>query len=79
MFENELEEKEKINIFDSISGSLELLCHELSNYELEGADYLLKIKTKDISLLDKSKINYLYQLGYIETKGKIEEIKNIVY
>ncbi len=78
MFENELVEKEKINIFDGISGSLELLCHELSNYELEGADYLLKIKTKDISLLDKSKINYLYQLGYIEMKGKIKEIKKLL-
>ena len=78
VFENEIVEKEKINIFDSISGSLELLCHELSNYELEGADYLLKIKTKDISLLDKSKIKYLYQLGYIETKGKINEIKKLI-
>lgn len=78
VFENELVEKEKINIFDGISGSLELLCHELSTYELEGADYLLKIKTKDVSLLDKSKINYLYQLGYIEMKGKIKEIKKLI-
>ena len=71
-------EKEKINIFDGISGSLELLCHELANYELEGADYLLKIKTKDISLLDKSKIDYLYQLGYIKMKGKINEVKKLI-
>lgn len=78
VFQNEIEEKEKINIFDTVSGSIELLCHELSNYELEGADYLLKIKTKDISLLDKSKIKYLYQLGYIETKGKMQEIKKLM-
>ena len=78
VFQNEIEKKEKINIIDSISGSIELLCHELSNYELEGADYLLKIKTKNISLLDKSKINYLYNLGYIETKGRIKEIKKII-
>lgn len=78
VFQNEIQKKEKINIFDVITESIELLCHELSNYELEGADYLLKIKTKDISLLDKSKIKYLYQLGYIETKGKIKEIKKTI-
>ncbi len=77
VFQNEIEKKEKINIFDSITGSIELLCHELSNYELDGADYLIKIKTKDISLLDKSKMKYLYELGYIETKGKINEIKKL--
>lgn len=37
---------------------------ELSNYELYGADYLLKIKTKEVSLLDSSEINYLYNQGY---------------
>lgn len=78
VFQNEIEEKQKINIIDNISNSIEILCHELSNYELEGADYLLKIKTKDISLLDKSKIKYLYQLGYIEAKGKISEIKKLI-
>lgn len=78
VFQNEIEEKQKINIIDSISNSIEILCHELSNYELEGADYLLKIKTKEISLLDKSKIKYLYQLGYIEAKGKISEIKKLI-
>ena len=78
VFQNEIEEKQKINIIDSISNSIEILCHELSNYELEGADYLLKIKTKEISLLDKSKIKYLYQVGYIEAKGKINEIKKLI-
>lgn len=30
-----------------------------------------------IHLLDKNKIDYLYNLGYIETKGKIKEIKEL--
>lgn len=76
IFQNEIKEKNEINMFDVISGSMELLCRELSNYELNGADYLLKIKTKNIKLLDKTKMDYLYNLGYIETKGKINEIKN---
>lgn len=78
VFQNEIKEKNKIDIFDVISGSLELLCRELSNYELNGVDYLLKIKTKNIQLLDKIKLDYLYNLGYIETKGKIREIKELI-
>lgn len=78
VFQNEIKEKNKIDMFDVISGSMELLCRELSNYELNGADYLLKIKTKNIQLLDKTKLDYLYNLGYIETKGKIREIKELI-
>mgnify|MGYP004651069925 FL=1 len=78
IFQNEIKEKNKIDMFDVISGSMELLCRELSNYELNGADYLLKIKTKNIQLLDKTKLDYLYNLGYIETKGKIREIKELI-
>lgn len=78
VFQNEIKEKNKINMFDVVSSSMELLCRELSNYELNGADYLLKIKTKNISLLDKTKLDYLYNLGYIETKGKIREIKELI-
>lgn len=78
VFKNIIEEKEKINIVDVVSNSLDILCHELSNYELYGADYLINIETKNISLLDKSKIEYLYQLGYIETKKKINEIRKLI-
>lgn len=41
---------------------------ELSKYELSGADYLIKIKSKKISLLDMSKMDYFYELGYTEAK-----------
>ena len=78
IFQNEIKEKNKIDMFDVISGSMELLCRELSNYELNGADYLLKIKTKNIQLLDKTKLDYLYNLGYIETKGKIKQLKELI-
>ena len=57
-----------------ISGSIELMGQELSNYELEGADYLLKINTMNTPLLDTSKMDYFYQRGYEETKKKIKEI-----
>lgn len=76
IFENEIEDKKEYNIIDSISRSLEILGHELSYYELAGAENLIKIKTKNISLLDVSKIEELYELGYKTTK---REIKNLNY
>ncbi len=75
VFENEIKKKEEINIIDVITKSIDILCHELSIYELEGADNLIKIKTKDIHLLDKDKIEYLYNLGYIEAKAEIRKYK----
>ena len=47
---------------------------ELSNYELEGADYLLKVTTVNTPLLDTSKMDHFYQRGYEETKKRIKEI-----
>lgn len=52
--------------------------HELANYETIGADYLLKIKTPAVSLLDVEEIDNLYKLGYSQTKQKINEIKKII-
>ena len=62
-----------------MSSSIGILCHELSNYELEGADFSLEIKPKGkIGLLDTTKIDYLYQLGYKTAKNKIGEIKKVL-
>ena len=67
------------NILEVASNSLGILCHEISNYDLEGADYLLKIKTEKVQLLDYKKIDELYLKGYEQTKQKIKEIKSEVY
>lgn len=72
-FQNEKTGKENKNIIDVISGSIDILRHELSNYEVIGADYLLTLKTKDVSLLDCKKIDELYELGYEETKKFIRK------
>lgn len=67
-FETERKSKKDKNIIDIVSNSLELLCYELSNYELDGVDYLLKIKTKEVSLLEVKEMDYLYKMGYEQTK-----------
>ena len=75
VFTKDIKYKRKKNILDVIGGSIEIMGHELSNYELEGADYLLKIHTKDVSLLDSSQMDYLYKRGYEEAKRQIRNIK----
>lgn len=76
-FEEEEKEKKDKNIIDIISRSLNLIGRELNNYELIGADYLLEIKTKNVSLLDHTKIDYLYNEGYYQMKKYLNKIKKI--
>jgi len=74
VFNEELKQDDYINIIEAIEKSIGILSHELSNYELEGADNLIKIKTKHISLLDTNKIDYLYRLGYKIANEELEKI-----
>lgn len=67
-------DKKEKNIIKVISRAIDILSFELSNYELEGADNLIKIKTKNIDLLDIKKIDYLYNLGYEIGKKEIKKI-----
>ena len=53
--------------------SISLIGRELSNYELSGADYIIRIRSDKVGLLDMSKIDELYNMGYEQTK---KEIKN---
>ncbi len=62
------------NLVEVAGRSINLLCRELSNYEMEGADYVLKIKSDKIGLLDMKKIDELYYLGYEQTKKHIKKI-----
>lgn len=73
-FETNKKDKKDKNIIDIISNALDILCYELSNYELIGADYLLEIKTKDVSLLDIKEMDYLYNMGYKQTKNFINTV-----
>ena len=66
------------NVVDVVGNSFEILCHELSNYELDGLEHLIRIKTKNISLLDMSEIKYLYDVGYKTAKKEIKKIKESI-
>lgn len=63
------------NIINIINHSLYILSDELKDYELKGIENLIKIETEDIGLLDTSKIDFLFELGYKTTKEQIKTIK----
>lgn len=77
VFEEELRNDDYINIIEVVERAIGILSHELSNYELIGADELIRIKTKHMSLLDSSKIDYLYNIGYEKAKWQLEKEKYI--
>lgn len=74
IFQNENDINCCDNIIEVASRSMELLSRELSNYEMEGADMTIKIESKKIGLLDMSKIDELYGLGYQTVKEKIRNL-----
>ena len=64
------------NVVEIASRSLDLICEELADYELEGADYLLKIKLENVSLLDTDKIDEIYKEGYYQAKRQMKKLKD---
>lgn len=77
LFDEEEEQNCDKNLVEVAGRSINLLCRELSNYEMEGADYVLKIKSDKVGLLDMNKIDELYRLGYEQTKKSINKILKI--
>lgn len=61
------------NIIDSATRAMELQGRELSMYEKAGIDNLITINTKKISLLDSSKAEELYKIGYEQAKKQIKK------
>lgn len=77
MFDDEIDQNCNQNLIEVAGRSLNLLGRELSNYEMEGADYILRIKSDKVGLLDMSKIDELYQLGYQQAGNLINKYLHI--
>lgn len=67
------------NIIDSATRAMELQGRELSMYEKAGIDNLITINTKKISLLDSSKAEELYKIGYEQAKKQIKNLDKAGY
>ena len=74
VFVNKYSKKCCNNVIQVLDKSFEILCHELSKYEWDGTDFLLKIEHNNIGLLDWRKVDELYEAGYNQTKAKLEVI-----
>lgn len=74
-FESEVDNKCCDNLIDVAFRSFDLMKEELSKYEINGTDYLIKLKSEKVSLLDMGKIEEFYKLGYLKTKDIINKLK----
>ena len=68
IFESDKKDNCCDNLIEVAGRSIDLLCRELSNYEMHGPYKILKIKTEKTGLLDISKLENLYYLGYKQAK-----------
>ena len=59
------------NLIDVAERAMELQSRELSAYEKAGIDKLITINLKKVSLLDSSKMDELYKIGYEQTKKQM--------
>lgn len=74
IFEDDIDNDCDKNLIEVATRSINLLCRELSNYEMEEADYILRIKSDKVGLLDMKQIDKLYELGYEQTQKCIDKI-----
>lgn len=67
-FEEDIDKTCCKNLIEVGGRAISLLSRELSNYEMQGSDYNLKLKSEKVGLLDMGKIEELYLLGYSEMR-----------
>ena len=73
MFEEKSNTVQDKNLVEIASRSISLIGRELSNYEMQGEDNIIRIKSGKVGLLDMNKIDELYKLGYEQTKEYINK------
>ena len=61
------------NIIDTALKSFDIMGHEINEYQIKQADYMLDIESSNVSLLDITKIDYMVTLGYRTTKKYLYE------
>lgn len=62
------------NMIDVAERAINLQGRELANYEKSGIDKMITINLKKVSLLDSSKADKLYKIGYLQTKMKLQNV-----
>ena len=62
------------NIIETTVKSFDIMGHQINQDEIEKADYKVDIESRDIGLLDISKIDYMVNLGYNVAKRYLKNI-----
>lgn len=60
------------NIIDTTVKSFDIMGHEVNEWQIRQADYAVDIESRNVSLLDISKIDYMVDLGYKIMKKYIQ-------
>ena len=68
----------KTNIYSILIRSLDIMTNRIANENLKEAEYILNCKMEKIGILDISKIETCYNIGYEETKAHMSEIKKML-
>lgn len=65
------------DIIEVATRAMELQGRELAVYEEQGIHHLININLKKVSLLDSSKAEELYKIGYEQAKKQVKQLKNV--
>lgn len=66
------------NMMDIIMKSIDIMGSKISEESLEMSDYVLKVYTDKVGLLDTQKLDSCYQYGYECVMENMEQIKKIL-
>lgn len=66
------------NVISAATRSFDIMGHQVNFPELEKADYVIRPKIKNMSLLELNKSSYCANKGYIAVKENIDKIKEAV-
>lgn len=64
------------NLINVVDCAFSYLNEELYDYEIKGSGELIKIETEGIGLLDYTKVDYMYELGYKKAKESVLKYSN---
>lgn len=66
------------NIYEVAFKSIDILCDKVAEESVKQSDIIIDLDLSKASVFNIKKIDYCYNLGYITTLTKMEEIKRIL-
>lgn len=66
------------NIYEVAFKSIDILCDKIAESEIKQSDFVINLDLSQASVFNIKKIDYCYNIGYITTLAKIEEIKEML-